>query len=232
MAKAKEKPGIMVYWEMFGVLERAKPEQAQALIKAIRQYGQTGEEPNFGEDQALELVWPMLAKRITADHERWEEIKEKRTDAGRKGGLSRASKAKQKEANEANATFDKQFKPTTSTSTSTTTATSTATESIKAAKASPTRHQYGEYSNVLLSDEELGKLKAEFPSDWQSRIERLSEYIASTGKKYKSHLATIRSWAKKDKESGKGVKPDGEHKSLAEEWGGTVPKCFRTITVD
>ena len=29
----------------------------------------------------------------------------------------------------------------------------------------PTRHKYGEYKNVLLSDEELEKLKAEFPSD-------------------------------------------------------------------
>ena len=63
----------------------------------------------------------------------------------------------------------------------------------------PTRHKYGNYKNVLLSDDDLEKLKTEFPKDWQSRIERLSEYIASSGKKYKSHLATIRSWARKDK---------------------------------
>ena len=61
-----------------------------------------------------------------------------------------------------------------------------------------TRHKYGEYKNVLLSDEDLSKLKAEF-SDWEERIERLSSYIASTGKKYKSHLATIRNWARNDK---------------------------------
>ena len=61
-----------------------------------------------------------------------------------------------------------------------------------------TRHKYGEYKNVLLSDEDLAKLKAEFP-DWEERIERLSSYIASTGKKYKSHLATIRNWARNDK---------------------------------
>lgn len=67
--------------------------------------------------------------------------------------------------------------------------------------AKATRHKYGAYSNVLLSDTDLEKLKAEFP-DWQERIERLSEYIASTGKSYKNHLATIRSWAKKDKQSG------------------------------
>ena len=68
----------------------------------------------------------------------------------------------------------------------------------KTAKA--TKHKYGEYANVLLTDDELGKLQDEYP-DWQERIERLSEYIASTGKKYKSHYATIRSWARKDTEA-------------------------------
>ena len=70
----------------------------------------------------------------------------------------------------------------------------------KAAK--PTRHKYGEYKNVLLSDEDMEKLKAEFPDDWEKRIERLSGYIESTGKSYKNHLATIRNWAKRDNEKG------------------------------
>ena len=69
----------------------------------------------------------------------------------------------------------------------------------------PPAKKYGEYQNVLLSDEELEKLKAEYPSDWAARIERLSEYIASSGKKYRSHLATIRSWAKKDASVQKGA---------------------------
>jgi len=64
----------------------------------------------------------------------------------------------------------------------------------------PTRHKYGEYKNVLLSDEEFEKLKEEFHEDWESRIERLSEYIASSGKSYKNHLATIRKWSKADAE--------------------------------
>jgi hypothetical protein len=62
----------------------------------------------------------------------------------------------------------------------------------------PIRHKYGAYNNVLLTDEEMLKLRDEFPRDCDERVERLSEYIASTGKKYKSHLATIRSWARKD----------------------------------
>ena len=71
-------------------------------------------------------------------------------------------------------------------------------ESIIEPPKKETRHKYGAYNNVLLSDTDLEKLKAEFP-DYKERIERLSEYIASTGKSYKNHLATIRSWAKKDK---------------------------------
>lgn len=61
----------------------------------------------------------------------------------------------------------------------------------------PVKHKYGEYANVLLTDDEIEKLKEAF-SDWEERIERLSGYIASTGKAYKSHYATIRNWARKD----------------------------------
>lgn len=61
----------------------------------------------------------------------------------------------------------------------------------------PVKHKYGEYQNVLLTDDELQKLQAEY-FDCSERIERLSSYIASTGKAYKSHYATIRNWARKD----------------------------------
>lgn len=66
-------------------------------------------------------------------------------------------------------------------------------------KPKPVKHKYGEYKNVLLTDEELEKLKTEY-SDYEERIEKLSSYVASTGKKYKSHYATIRHWARKDAE--------------------------------
>lgn len=64
----------------------------------------------------------------------------------------------------------------------------------------PTRHKYGEYNNVLLTDEDYQKLITEFPTDYEERIEKLSSYIASTGKSYKNHLATIRNWARNDKQ--------------------------------
>lgn len=71
---------------------------------------------------------------------------------------------------------------------------------IKRKKKKPVRHKYGEYKNVLLSDDQMEKLKSEFPNDWEQRIDRVSEYCEVTGKMYKNYLATIRAWAKKDKQ--------------------------------
>ena len=61
------------------------------------------------------------------------------------------------------------------------------------------KHKYGQYQNVLLSDEELEKVKTEFPFDYKERIERVSSYCASTGRSYKNYLATIRNWARNEK---------------------------------
>ena len=62
----------------------------------------------------------------------------------------------------------------------------------------PAHTVYGRYQNVFLSAGELSELKADFSAVWQEYIERLSEYMASTGKTYKSHAATIRRWISDD----------------------------------
>ena len=59
-------------------------------------------------------------------------------------------------------------------------------------------HAYGRYQNVFLTDEELADLQVSFPAVWEQYIEKLSEYMASTGKRYQSHAATIRRWAGED----------------------------------
>ena len=59
-------------------------------------------------------------------------------------------------------------------------------------------HTYGHYQNVFLTDEELADLQASFPAVWEQYTEKLSEYMASTGKRYQSHAATIRRWAGED----------------------------------
>ena len=75
------------------------------------------------------------------------------------------------------------------------------------------RHQYGEYKNVLLTDADLEKLKVELPDTYQDYIERLSRYMASKGVSYKSHLATIRNWARKDAEQRQPQQPQKEERT-------------------
>ena len=62
------------------------------------------------------------------------------------------------------------------------------------------KKKFGEFSNVLLTEQEFEKLKEKFPHDYLQRVERVSGYVASTGKAYKSHYATILSWARRDEQ--------------------------------
>ena len=61
------------------------------------------------------------------------------------------------------------------------------------------KHAHGFFANVLLTDDELQKLAAEI-TNYEEYIEKLSHYIESNGKKYKSHYATILMWHRKDRE--------------------------------
>ncbi len=67
------------------------------------------------------------------------------------------------------------------------------------------KEKFGEFENVLLSADELRKLKSKFGDETENYIERLSSYIASSGKRYKSHYATILSWSQKDSKNSGGL---------------------------
>lgn len=70
---------------------------------------------------------------------------------------------------------------------------------------------FGRYQNVFLTDQEQAELQAEFPTVWQKYIERLSEYMASTGKRYQSHAATIRRWIADDRRKAAPVSRDRDY---------------------
>ena len=73
----------------------------------------------------------------------------------------------------------------------------------------PTPAAYGRYNNVILTDTELSGLKTELPDKWEYYIDRLSCHIASTGKQYHSHAATIYKWAQEDAAKGKAAPKQG-----------------------
>lgn len=64
---------------------------------------------------------------------------------------------------------------------------------------------YGERSNVWLTDEELEKLRRDYPAHFAEYIQRLSLYIDAKGARYNSHYSVIRKWLIAD-----GVKSEQE----------------------
>ena len=62
-------------------------------------------------------------------------------------------------------------------------------------KKKTTKHKYGEYKHVLLTDDEYGKLEKQYgSSSLQSIITYLDEYLEMKGTKYKSHYMVIKKW--------------------------------------
>lgn len=62
------------------------------------------------------------------------------------------------------------------------------------------KKQYGQFNNILLSDNEYTKLIPFYTSEHllKGKIEDMSLYLKSTGRVYKSHYATLINWGKKD----------------------------------
>jgi hypothetical protein len=219
------KPGVMIYFETAKAIKALDYETKGRLFEAIMEYAEDGVIPAF--DGVLAAVWPFVADKIERDSVAYDnKVNQKKRAAyvkwwkryAEENGIDPDDRetrerwidaqmdadATKSNAEDAHASSAMQKMPTgtvAGTGTPAPAVTGTvAGNAERVGKPTPTRHKYGEYANVLLTDEELAKLKAEFPRDWESRIDRLSEYIASTGKAYKSHLATIRAWAKKDKD--------------------------------
>jgi hypothetical protein len=58
------------------------------------------------------------------------------------------------------------------------------------------KHLYKECKHVKFTDEELSKLKQEFPFDYETQIMNCENYCESKGKNYSNYLQTIRNWNK------------------------------------
>lgn len=75
----------------------------------------------------------------------------------------------------------------------------------KPSRTTPPQNYYGEFFNVKMTTAEFEKLvQAEGAERANALIEELSSYLASSGKRYKSHYATLLNWGRrKDKEGEK-----------------------------
>lgn len=184
-----EKKSLILYYEYEKQFALLSDSQLGRLIRSMLDFEIYGEVPDFSDDPALEMTFSFISAQLERDKSKYEQKCAVNAANGKKGGRpskqsvsdkTRRFSNKPKKADE-DKEEDKEED----------------NEEVKDIK--PTRHKYGEYKNVLLSDDEIEKLKIEIP-DYQSYIERLSGYMASSGRTYKNYLATIRNWARKDGE--------------------------------
>ena len=59
---------------------------------------------------------------------------------------------------------------------------------------------FGRYNNVFLSSSEVNRLMSDYPYHYLKKIDRLSAYLLSTGKKYQNHYAVLVEWLEADAE--------------------------------
>lgn len=63
-----------------------------------------------------------------------------------------------------------------------------------------TRHTYGEFRNIILTEEEYSRLSSQF-RNLQQIIDKMSMYLAKTGKHYDNYEAAILSWTEREPDS-------------------------------
>ena len=178
------------YQKHFAKLTR---EEQGDLIMAIFEYVETGKEI-VSASEAVNMALSFICSQIRYDNDQYISKCEKNRINGEKGGRPTKTERFSEKPKKPNG-----FKKTLNDNDNDIDNDIIKEEIYKEESPKKTRHKYGRYNNVLLSDEDVEKLKSEFPNDWQARIERVSEYVASTGKSYKNFLAVIRTWARNEK---------------------------------
>lgn len=176
--------------------------QCGRLIKAMVEFEASGAVPSFEDDALLKFAWVTnIMPKMKTMQEHYRETVAKRIAAGKASATKRASVNKcEQMLTSVNTSEQNEQKPTVidlDLDIDKDLDLVNKKEKINK-KEKAVKHQYGTYNNVLLSDVELEKLKTEYPTDWQERIDNVSGYCRSHGKAYKDYLATIRNWARRD----------------------------------
>ena len=100
----KGKKSFVLYTDQREVFDELSDEDAGRLIKHIFSY--VNDEDPSTDDQLLKVAFLPIKTQLKRDLKIWDEKKQQRAEAGRKGGIAKSSNAKQNLANPSNATND------------------------------------------------------------------------------------------------------------------------------
>lgn len=232
------KKSFLLYTDLARSIRRLEDAAAGRVFKAIYDYVETGALPEHMEMPEA-MCFDFIQNALDRDAEKYEQTRAKRVEAARRGGRKTQERNRQaaqalqgvkaplenalphqavngnengngngnENVNENENENGNENENVNGNGSESVPVPAAAAAGAKAAPPSP--RLYGRYQNLSFTEEEYRALREEFPTDYQERLERLSEYTASSGKQYASALATIRAWARKDKEEHHGTpEPD------------------------
>ncbi len=172
--------------EDFSLSERGE------LFTAVLLYADRREEPKLS-DRAMKIFFRRIKNYIDSANENYE----KRVKANRINGAKGGRPKKETEENPKNRTVGE--KADTESDTESESDIDSESEPESADIAHTHMKKYGENGNVELTEIEYKRLAERMGvSKRDEYIEKLGDYMASTGKTYKSHYATIRNWFRQD----------------------------------
>ena len=103
--KEEEQKSIVIYKSWKKPLRKLSLEQKGRIFDALLDFP---DPPDFEDDQKLEMAWDFMSEAVESNSKKWNEKREKRAAAGRKGAEVTNGKRQQNAANPANADFDEQ----------------------------------------------------------------------------------------------------------------------------
>ena len=181
------KKGFILFLNFLPMIDALTDEEAGRLIKAIMHH-ENGEEIDMTNDRIVQAAYLGITPQIDLQNEKWEKTKEARREAGRRGGLAKASNAKQTLANDSNAKHKVKVKVKDKVKVE--------VKENKSGQAAPVRHHFGANGKVLLTDDDLEKLyEAHGQEDTMAAIEIMDGYLTANGRSYKNYRQALENWA-------------------------------------
>ena len=204
-----EKKSFVIYADWEELVDALDDnEQAGELFKALFAFAKRGERAEF--EGALKMAFLMMSQQIARDSEKWEKKSRKNAENYQKRKSENSDRFSNIQHDSAGDTV---------TDNDTVNDTVTVIDNVlPPARKKPTKHKHGSFGHVMLTDDELSKLRADLGEPTVSEyIRRLDEYIEQKGAKYRNHSLTIRNWAKRDTERGQPKQPAQQPEKSNEE---------------
>lgn len=185
---------FILHLDSLEILDRLSNEQRGELLYAMVKYHK-GEKLELSP--MVDVVFFNFEKQFIRDREKYEKSCEKNRKNGEKGGRPREETETQNNPVGFSETQNNPLAPDSDSDSD------SKNDSDSDLKEKNKKKKFGEYKHVLLTEEQLEKLKVKFPNSWVENISKLDIGIQMKGYKYKDHYLAILDWARRDEKENK-----------------------------